>query len=112
MAENDCVGKNAHLASIHSKQENDFLWNLANKKVVWIGAKKIESSFQWLDGTAFDFQYWSRGQPDNYKRQEHCIDNGHAGQWNDRSCKYKNPYVCKTTLPGTFIKLGKYFQYT
>ena len=111
MAVTDCIEKNAHLASIHSKPEHDFLWKLASKKRVWIGAKLIGTSIQWLDGTTFDFKYWSRGQPDNAGRREHCIEILTSGQWNDFPCENKFPYVCKKDMPGTFIKTRENISY-
>lgn len=99
LAESDCTGKNAHLASIHSKQENDFIRKVTNNEGVWIGGKRTGSSFQWLDGTPFDYKNWMGGEPNNYGGREYCLffnwNRNNLGQWNDYHCEPTFPYVCK-----------------
>jgi len=36
-AEDDCERKGSHLASVHSKAENDFMWSLCSNNYYWIG---------------------------------------------------------------------------
>ncbi|XP_042295917.1 lectin-like isoform X2 [Sceloporus undulatus] len=66
-------GWNAHLASIHSTEENDFIFHLMGKpldytkgQAYWIGGHDIfkEGTFVWTDGSRFDFQSFPPNQPD------------------------------------------------
>uniref|UniRef100_A0A452H1T6 C-type lectin domain-containing protein n=1 Tax=Gopherus agassizii TaxID=38772 RepID=A0A452H1T6_9SAUR len=66
-------GKNSHLASIHSAEENDFIFHLMGKpldytkgQAYWIGAHDTfkEGSFMWTDGSKYNFRTFPAGQPD------------------------------------------------
>ena len=108
-AENDCVGKDSHLASIHSVEEIDFL-NRATTGTqgMWIGGQKKENSFQWLDGTKFDFTDWDGSQP-NYFDGENCLVMTYIwetlkGKWHDVTCGHAFAYACKKPAIGNFCK--------
>ena len=45
-AENDCVSKGGHLASVHSKAENDFIDSMYSAGGLWLGAKGFVSEVQ------------------------------------------------------------------
>ena len=102
-AEEDCIVKGAHLASIHSNNEKNFLVQLTHRKNVWVGGERKGASFQWLDGTEFDYENWDRGQPDNYDpwgNIPNCISlpqeiYGKPGKWHDAHCGHSLTYVCK-----------------
>ena len=99
-----------HLASINSKEVNNFLkemwkkYRLNSGGNMWLGAtdQAKERKFLWSDGTPVTgFTEWLPGQPDNrirYGESENCLAfrhvNGVIG-WNDGACKYKLPYICK-----------------
>ncbi|CAJ0922820.1 unnamed protein product, partial [Mesorhabditis belari] len=65
-----CANRKSQLVSIHSQEENDFVWGLA-KDVnsmwgFWIGLKKIprrRQPFEWTDGSSVDFTNWNEGRP-------------------------------------------------
>ena len=105
-AENYCVREGGHLASIHSKEENDFVAKLASPVVgraePWIGGNDItaEGSWAWSDGSNFSFTSWGEKQPDNTGNNENCLTTNwwNAGQWNDLSCFLQDRvkhFVCK-----------------
>ena len=111
-AENYCVREGGHLASIHSKEENDFVAKLASPVVgraePWIGGNDLtaEGSWAWSDGSTFSFTSWgnSPSQPDNAGNNENCLTTNwwNAGQWNDLSCSLQDRvkhFVCKI-VPG------------
>jgi len=55
-AEGYCNELGGHLASVHSSEENDFIFGLVDKQKVWIGANDLntEGFWVWSDGSAFD----------------------------------------------------------
>ena len=113
-ATNDCNGQGAHIASIHSAEENAFVQKLGESThSKWLGARKKGGSFQWLDGTAFNFKKWNPGMPDNYAGVESCIEIQTNKGWNDISCNSERRYVCKKPLPGifSFIALSQFYQF-
>ena len=106
-AEKDCVNRSAHLASIHSPEEMTFVSMLhdQNKKYIsWIGGLRDGRSFKWIDGSAFKYENWLLGQPDNDAGKEDCIyfisepgQKNHE-KWNDIECSYNiliDRFVCK-----------------
>ncbi|CAP26381.2 Protein CBG05976 [Caenorhabditis briggsae] len=73
-AENKCNEVGAHLTSIHSVEENDFLreftrtGNVQENKWdnnVWIGFffEKQSGTWKWLDGSPTDYTNWATGEP-------------------------------------------------
>ncbi|EPB80718.1 lectin C-type domain protein [Ancylostoma ceylanicum] len=73
-----CQEHGAHLASIHSSDENRFVRDLAANASrshealhTWIGFHKdCHGDWKWSDETETDYLNWYTNQPDNY--------NGHA----------------------------------
>ena len=90
-------GVQGHLASIHSKEENDFVARLANFQRVWIGGTDIQSegSWTWSDGSVMSYLNWSPNNPNNQGGTEHCMDITTA--WNDNNCNRALKFVCKFT---------------
>ncbi|XP_069825291.1 CD209 antigen-like protein C [Dendropsophus ebraccatus] len=98
-ARDKCTNMNSNLVMIKNKTESDNLNKLFKiKKGYWIGLRRKPEevqSWKWLDGTRASFTNWGNNQPDNYKNQEHCGETM-SGPWNDRSCRDKLLYICKT----------------
>ncbi|XP_060698524.1 lectin-like, partial [Hemiscyllium ocellatum] len=95
-----------HLASLHWMEQNNVLaemiHNSQNNNVpTWVGLSDIhkEGTFQWIDGSASDFMYWMKGEPNNLDGKEHC---GHIlfknTRWNDLSCDSKLCFLCSYKL--------------
>ena len=59
----DCQREGADLASVHSKEENDFIVTLLEESPTWIAGSITEKDgdFFWLDGSAWDFENWDEG---------------------------------------------------
>jgi len=80
------------MASVHSKQENDFIHELmlkTNVTLTWLGAVFYNEEFTWLDNSYVDFLNWSPGQPDHHAWGD-CIGLGHLwsdGAWDDVDCR-------------------------
>ena len=113
-AENDCIVKGAHLASIHTNEEMEFLTQKTHQKNVWVGGEKKGASVQWLDGTKFDYENWDDGQPAIYDRWGlplNCLSWGAFGQpgkWHDAWCGNIFTYVCKKSVSGNCNSMNKF----
>ena len=63
-----CASVGGSLPSIHGEEDVDFLVALAGPDraaSVWLGANKInDKTFEWSDGSIFDYADWSTSQPD------------------------------------------------
>ncbi|XP_078509395.1 echinoidin-like [Lissotriton helveticus] len=111
-AEAACLANNSHLASIHSDEENDFVYTLMGKPSsptseapYWIGAHDTfqEGNFMFTDGSKMNINLFESGQPDNFNNAENYVGtynfrNGHI-RWNDYSLTGTFlHYVCKYYL--------------
>ncbi|KAM9148610.1 regenerating islet-derived protein 4-like [Pangshura tecta] len=107
-------GKNSHLASIHSAEENDFIFHLMGKpldytkgRAYWIGAHDTfkEGSFMWTDGSKYNFRTFPADQPDGLPGENYLgswiLQNGFV-TWNDYDASWSFPFVCKYTLRNSF----------
>ncbi|KAM9750923.1 galactose-specific lectin nattectin-like [Menidia menidia] len=105
-AENHCLSIGGNLASIHSAEENKFLSDLVLRvtgvrRYTWIGGFDAvgEKTWLWSDGSPAKYFNWSKGQPDNYGGNEHCLDMNFGGPfWNDRPCDHKIHFLCAKEL--------------
>ncbi|XP_048645518.1 synaptotagmin-17 isoform X2 [Marmota marmota marmota] len=104
--------KSAKLASIHSWEENVFVYDLANSCVpgiptdIWTGLHdhRQEGQFEWTDNSSYDYSYWDGSQPDDgvhaRPEEEDCVQMWYRPasalrSWNDNACSRKFPFVCK-----------------
>ncbi|XP_071797835.1 uncharacterized protein [Asterias amurensis] len=107
-----CQKQNAHLVSILSKDENDYIGQISNDLSVatptmrrfWIGLTDAnqEGEMEWSNGDPISFTSWGPRQPSKHKIRrfrENCVitNNNMVGLWDDISCKKIHPYICKKT---------------
>ena len=102
-AENYCLGENAHLASVHSEDENTFITNLVPNRFFLGGTDRItEGNWTWSDGSPFDYKNWkfSVDTPTDEDGNHDCmeVNNQNVVQWNDRNCTLNNPENWKFVL--------------
>ena len=77
---------NGDLASVPDQATNDFLTTLTTERVL-IGGSDFasEGNWVWSDGTLWDYESWSPGNPSNGWGVEHCLEINYKGTglWND-----------------------------
>ncbi|XP_022255986.1 macrophage mannose receptor 1-like [Limulus polyphemus] len=103
-ADDYCALFDAHLVSIHSKEENEFLVNLIKKNkfysssTYWIGlhALGIDGQFEWSDGTLTDYRNWE-SKDHEVQAEDKCVFLYYkSGKWKDGNCqKNVDGYICK-----------------
>ena len=111
-AEADChkLNETAHLPSITSVTEDQFVQNNTLGTTFWLGAfrkyaadYKEMSSWQWQDGQNMTYPGWAVGQPNNYWWGERCVRSVNTNlehlvpTWDDHRCwlRAANALVCK-----------------
>ncbi|EYC29988.1 hypothetical protein Y032_0005g2378 [Ancylostoma ceylanicum] len=114
-AENRCRENGAHLVSIHSEQENQFVHNLTTtghdvnswEDFVYIGLRRNlqTGKWYWTDGSKVEYVKWAKNLPDQHA-YEHCtqlfqdpapsLKYAVEWRWNDIGChKPMKYFVCK-----------------
>ncbi|XP_051993055.1 C-type lectin lectoxin-Thr1-like [Xyrauchen texanus] len=93
-----------HLVSVHSEKANHeincIVKNLNKTDLrIWLGGYEFfqTSKFSWTDGSKWDFDIWTPGEPNNiFRNNEDCVEMNwkDTGKWNDDSCGVKKNYVC------------------
>ncbi|XP_019742174.1 galectin-3-like [Hippocampus comes] len=105
-AEKYCVNHKAHLASVHSEAELDFLTNLlvqSGRCSAWLGVsiEWWDMFFYWdydfrnTDNTTADYFRWNKREPNNAFRKEECVELTRDGHLNDYICKVEQQFICK-----------------
>uniref|UniRef100_A0A914QXG0 C-type lectin domain-containing protein n=1 Tax=Panagrolaimus davidi TaxID=227884 RepID=A0A914QXG0_9BILA len=106
-AELNCNQNGGHLASIHDGFTNALLPQEAYKRFhestetdFWIGATNLMSgnSWNWTDGSPFDFKDWKTGEPQNTTGANCAVQSLNDGFWSAQDCFKPKAYVCKTPL--------------
>ena len=122
-AEACCVAWEGHLASIHSDGTNQLLNQIRNKDAfTWFGLSDTATNgvYVWTDGTAYDYNNFSPGQPDSLGGEScfHFFDEARGElTWNDYHCSsnsggsVRTSYICQkkrklTIMSAYLINIG------
>ncbi|XP_029935851.1 macrophage mannose receptor 1 [Myripristis murdjan] len=93
-----CKAIGGDLMSIHSGRDLDNA-PFHSSDAAWIGlsAQDSNAGFVWTDGTAFSYENWGFGEPNNYNDNELCaeIQFYYGRHWNDRHCESYNDWICE-----------------
>ncbi|HUS28555.1 MAG TPA: C-type lectin domain-containing protein [Kofleriaceae bacterium] len=95
MAKARCQALGAHLATILSECEGDFVRELAPyASEFWLGAERMPA-FTWVaDGELWEYEAFAAGE--GQARDEECLAvDGVTGKWNDVACSAARGYVCE-----------------
>merc|ERR1719206_48905 len=87
----------AHLASIHSAEEQKFVQDNFPQNI-WLGGSDAsqEGTWVWSDGTSVVYTNWGPGEPNNAAGSQDCIEgNWHDFKWDDDYCTSENLFLCK-----------------
>ena len=95
-----CRANYHDLASIHSASENAEV-NALCPGSCWIGGSDTaqEGTWTWSDGTAWDYQNWHSGEPNNCCGGEDYAHIRSNGRWNDDAHNSYKTFVCSTRTP-------------
>src|SRR5262249_10386489 len=116
-AQQDCVKRGAHLATIASAAENKLARMLINNSK-WLGGyedvpptSEGSGQYEWITGEPFTFTNWAAQEPNrmqvhcvgnfNDRCYEHCIAILGDGTWADRLCDNVDGYVCEWDPAGS-----------
>merc|ERR1712007_156134 len=95
-AEASCRERNSHLASVHSRAENRFIYTLTSGLSAWIGYTDLDQDthYKWSDNTQDDFSNFAK----NCTGREHepdCKPEEKKQQWYDWNGGDAGTFVCK-----------------
>jgi len=97
----DCEARGGHLVAISSKEENNFIRNLAGSQNIWIGLTDeiYEGSWQWVNGGNLTYTNWDSEEPNDSGIGEDYVMMYYNGSWNDAgppgTPDEVYPYVCE-----------------
>lgn len=129
MAQEYCEAQGGYLATITSKEEDEFLYSYITDMgydSVLFGLSDIDQDnvWTWVTGEPFSYENWASGEPSHQGGYEHYgmyYEKYKDGSWNDGSGK-TCPFLCEwgeyqavesaTGIWEELIKSGKYTKYT
>jgi hypothetical protein len=106
------------VASVHSQAEHDAIGQLIGPtgSFAFLGAERLDDmSWQWRDGTPWDFEAWEPGQPETDDDQEFLAIKWQLGTgvvWHDMLdnngviCKAASISVISGIVPTGILRLG------
>ena len=97
-ARSTCISLGGDLLSILSQEEQDFIASLHTAGGYAYGGgndRTDEGTFSWIDGSAWTYDYWRSGEPNDYGGNEDCMSIRVDGEWNDVPCQNSYLYICK-----------------
>ncbi|XP_029369255.1 CD209 antigen-like protein C [Echeneis naucrates] len=105
-----CRSKGAHLAIIHTAEEQTFLWDLLPRghwNSFWFGITdaQTEDQWKWVDGTPLVGGFWEVGEPNNHINEDcgyivktNVLERVAIRSWYDAPCSMDLPYICEKEM--------------
>lgn len=104
-AEEECLSRGGHLASLHSVAEAEDIYSAAGKEDSWLGLRKVNGAWTWTDGSSYGVDI-IRGSDETSRWRNGHGDNGGGkicgrwgwkpdGDWDDVHCSEVKPATCK-----------------
>uniref|UniRef100_A0A3B3CV67 Galactose-specific lectin nattectin-like n=2 Tax=Oryzias melastigma TaxID=30732 RepID=A0A3B3CV67_ORYME len=102
-AEKFCRSIGGNLASARNRFENNKLLRLIRQKkgryrYTWIGGSDAQQNgiWFWSDGSNYQYTNWCRGQPNNFRGKQHCLQLSFTDKrcWDDAECGRRLPFIC------------------
>ncbi|KAF4114325.1 hypothetical protein G5714_004548 [Onychostoma macrolepis] len=97
-----CRDRGADLVIINTEVKQSFLTSIiSSSERLWIGLTDInqEGKMKWVDNSPLKQGFWSQGQPDDYIKNEDCVElvssTPSLNNWNDISCSDTRKALCE-----------------
>ncbi|KAK0136280.1 CD209 antigen-like protein D [Merluccius polli] len=92
----DCLERDADLAVINSREEQEFVSRQLGSYWTWIGLSDgdTEGTWKWVDGTIMTSSFWLSNQPNDAGRGQDCVATG-WNAWNDLPCGEQHRWICE-----------------
>ncbi|CAJ0572608.1 unnamed protein product, partial [Mesorhabditis spiculigera] len=113
-AEAECALAGAHLTSILSDEENQFVEGMISKHNpggdAWVGGYLMTrnvTQFHWMDGTLVDVGsiIWNKGRKPDSTSKMHCLRKNGNGSLEQQFCDQQNKAICKRPIGQAAVKL-------
>lgn len=117
-AKSYCESEGAHLAIIHTADEQTFLWERLPRghwNAYWFGITddQTEDEWKWVDGTPLVRGFWEIGEPNNHINEDcgyivktQVLERVAVRSWYDAPCSMYLPYICEKEVgPGASTAL-------
>ncbi|XP_070777908.1 CD209 antigen-like protein E [Enoplosus armatus] len=113
-----CQSQGAHLAIIHTAEEQTFLWDHLPRghwNAYWFGIsdEHTEDQWKWVDGTPLVGGFWEVGEPNNHIDEDcgyivktRVMERVPIRSWYDAPCSMNWPFICEKEMgagPSTAI---------
>lgn len=94
-----CANRGAHLVTIGSAEENEFVRQMllqSSRVRTWIGLERIgtSTSWRWVNGEPVSYTNWISGEPNNDGGTERFVELRSTG-WNDLPSTWTAAAVCE-----------------
>uniref|UniRef100_UPI0037E909DC CD209 antigen-like protein E n=1 Tax=Semicossyphus pulcher TaxID=241346 RepID=UPI0037E909DC len=105
-----CERKGAHLAIIHTAEEQTFLWDLLPRghwNSYWFGITdgQTEDHWVWVDDTPLVEGFWEEGEPNNHINEDcgyivktNVMERMAIRSWYDAPCTMNLPFICEKEM--------------
>ncbi|XP_054461582.1 CD209 antigen-like protein C [Anoplopoma fimbria] len=105
-----CESKGAHLAIIHTAEEQTFLWDSLPRghwNSYWFGITDgvTEDQWKWVDGTPLVGGFWEVGEPNNHIDEDcgyivktQVMERVAIRSWYDAPCSMSLPFICEKKM--------------